>query len=65
MSVLVCLCRVIYHHFVIPKTDISYWTVDMSIIYLVSRRYHFNQTAFLVSFLFTTESFLLLKIRVR
>ena len=36
MSVPVCPYQVIYLLCVIPRMDICYWTVDMSIIYLVS-----------------------------
>ena len=36
MSVPVCPYQVIYLLCVIPRMDIFYWTVDMSIIYLVS-----------------------------
>lgn len=36
MSVPVCPYQVIYLLYVIPRMDICYWTVDMSIIYLVS-----------------------------
>lgn len=42
MSVLVCPCRAICLHCVTPRTDICYWTVDTSIIYLVSEGYHLS-----------------------